>query len=450
MLVAATAAIALTPSAATASTWTPSQATVANPAQTFALAGLGGVATATSRNTLVVRAMSAGTLGEGREITLPLPGGNDLDQIASDAAGNITVASLGSLQHDVRVTRVGADGTVSGAQKLNPSGDSKHPSMAVAPDGTAVVAYGWRPAGGDRWLVMAAVRKPGATGFDAPVQLSSTAPAASKGRSRWFAPKSQIRTVAADGGRVSVAWNYWGGRGVPSTYQAVRVRSVVSADASFGRTDKVTDSASAESFSPALSDKGVLALAYVRAAIEKERTVYRARLKTAAPGATLGGATELMRVNATSGAIPDITAATSADGTTTVGVIRQASPEYTSGTVIAWTRSAAGVLSSPQTLAARSTRAERLASAAGPGSMATLAWAERARTGGVYQAPMASVRANGSSSFGEASLLSPLYGAPNVAISTAGDVIAGWNGTDPTKPLDYLNNFSASSVLAHQ
>ena len=89
-----------------------------------------------------------------------------------------------------------------GPHDLHHPHSSAAPTLAVAPDGSAVAAWQWHDATG--WRVQAAVRRPGQPRFGKPQTISPPAPVIGA------AVAAVINVAAGDGGRAAVTWQFGG------------------------------------------------------------------------------------------------------------------------------------------------------------------------------------------------------------------------------------------------
>ena len=350
------------------------------------------------------------TLSKGLGPLRPLTAADPYETVWAsglDSAGDAAVLTLRKHKpvQRVRATLVAADGTRGRTYTISDNTHSAaQPHLAVAPDGTAVAAWQWHDRAG--WRVQAAIRRPGASRFGKPQNISP--PAAARLR-------PSITVAAGEGGRAALSWQVQTGQDAP-------LHVVSATAATFGADQVLADGGRWADVSMAVAPDGAVTVAYLGIASGSVGL----RVASGAAGAPLGDPVLLSQGGKGTSSGPQSAIAISADGTTTVAWAKPGDRYEEGGTLEVFTRTpGAPAFGAPQTLAEA---ASGIVAAGGPGSSAAVAWMTGAdRAGRLHWRVNAALR-TGSAFDAPQQLSDDTRNAlwPTIAMTPSGKTIAAW------------------------
>ena len=205
------------------------------------------------------------------------------------------------------------------------------PTLAVAPDGTAVAAWSWHdPAG---WRAQVAIRRPGQPRFDKPQTVSPPAP----NRQRPF-----VRVAAGEGGRAVLTWQVQTGAEAPLHVLTAGENATFGADQVLAGGGRWAD------VSLAVGAGGAVQVAY----LGNTTGPTALRVASGTAGAPLGEPVVLATGGKGTSSGTQVASAFSADGTATVAWGKPGSSYEDGGTLEVYTRPPGAAAFGPaQTLA---------------------------------------------------------------------------------------------------
>ncbi len=285
------------------------------------------------------------------------------------------------------------------------------PTLAVAPDGTAVAAWSWHdPAG---WRAQVAIRRPGQPRFDKPQTVSPPAP----NRQRPF-----VRVAAGDGGRAVLTWQVQTGAEAPLHVLTAGENATFGADQVLAGGGRWAD------VSLAVGAGGAVQVAY----LGNTTGPTALRVASGTAGTPLGEPVVLATGGKGTSSGTQVASAFSADGTATVAWGKPGSSYEDGGTLEVYTRPPGAAGFGPaQTLAEQ---AHGIVLAGGPGSSAALAWmTSEERPDHLHWTVHASTRPQAGGAFGADQAISDPAKAslwPSIAVTPKGEAIAAWVTND--------------------
>ena len=327
-----------------------------------------------------------------------------------DKDGNaivLTVRKHKPLQR-IRAIFVAADGTRSAARTISDNTHSAaQPVFSIAPDGTAVAAWGWHdPAG---WRAQVSIRRPGQPRFEAPQTVSPPAPTVGRSHLR-----PTMRVAAGEGGRAVITWQVQTGEDAP-----LHVLTA-GADSRFGADQVLADGGRWADVAAAVSASGAVTVAYMG---ESPNAATSLRVAAGIAGAPLSEPVVLSTGGKGTSSGSQVAVAYSADGTPTVAWGKPGTQYEDGGTLEVFP----GAAGPPQTLAEH---AEGIVLSGGPGNAAALAWMTgTSQKTFVKWVIHAALRPVAGGAFGADEVLSgdaPSALWPSIAVTPGGRVVASW------------------------
>jgi hypothetical protein len=356
-------------------------------------------------------------VGAAQSIYTPVPF-ERLWVSGADAAGDVTILTIRRHKPYQRVRAVlrRHDGTVTAPRTISAKGHSAaQPSLAVAPDGSAVAAWAWHDKPG--WRVQAAVRPPGGD-FGPAVTLSDP------DRTRPW-----IDIAVGKGGAAAVSWHFGGSYAQPN--EPLFVASAA-AGGTFGAAQKYTDAGDFANTALAVGDDGHVAVAYSPTYYyENDKAPGPLLLAEGQAGTPLGASSKL--ADGGPGVIsgPMVGAAYTGAGDLVVGWIARTGANEEAGRVELYVRpQGASAFVPAQTPAGPDVNPVGIVVAGGPDGRAVAAWYEHPKDTKYPNLSIhATVRGAAGGAFGEPVRVNPdgetgLW--PTAAIAPNGDTVVTW------------------------
>jgi hypothetical protein len=224
----------------------------------------------------------------------------------------------------VRAILVTADGARSAVRTISQPGRSASgPVLDVAPDGTAVAAWGWHdPAG---WRAQVAIRRPGQPTFGAPRTISAPGPLNGK-----YQTRPLLHVAAGLDGRAAVTYQFGGSYELPEAPLHVLTAGI---DSTFGADQALEGAGGYADADVAIGDSGQVELAW----LDEHFTGHPAAPSLHESHGTAGQPLSAPAVLATGGkgtsSGPQVAVDVAADGTPTIAWAKPADKYEDGGTL---------------------------------------------------------------------------------------------------------------------